>query len=57
MRLLLALSLLIGVVVQAHAQPPGQRFVSIAFHDIDDKAADLEADSVTSRNLVHFLTG
>jgi hypothetical protein len=54
MRLLLALLVLIAFAVQSNAQPPGQRFVSISFHDVDDRAADLETDSITGRTLVQF---
>ena len=38
----------------AHAQPAGQRFVSIAFHDIDDRVEDLDGDAVTTRTLAQF---
>jgi biofilm PGA synthesis lipoprotein PgaB len=54
MRLLLALLVLIAFAMQSNAQPPGQRFVSISFHDVDDRAADLETDSITGRTLVQF---
>ncbi|HEY7120242.1 MAG TPA: poly-beta-1,6-N-acetyl-D-glucosamine N-deacetylase PgaB, partial [Tepidisphaeraceae bacterium] len=39
----------------ARAEPPGQRFVAIAFHDIVDDPADLESDGVTTRTFVQFL--
>ena len=38
-RLLLWLALLC-VAAGAQAQPSGQRFVSIAFHDVDDKVSE-----------------
>jgi peptidoglycan/xylan/chitin deacetylase (PgdA/CDA1 family) len=38
----------------ANAQPSGQRFVAIAFHDIDDNASELETDSVTTKGLAQF---
>jgi poly-beta-1,6-N-acetyl-D-glucosamine N-deacetylase len=54
MRLLLALLLMISGAVPANAQPLGQRFVSIAFHDVDDTASELDSDAVTSIRLVQF---
>jgi poly-beta-1,6-N-acetyl-D-glucosamine N-deacetylase len=54
MRLLLGLLVFVAVTFPALAQPPGQRFVSIGFHDVDDQAADLETDSITGRRLVQF---
>lgn len=39
----------------AHAQPSGQRFVAIAFHDVVDRVEDLQTDSVTVDTLVRFL--
>lgn len=53
MPLLLALLLLVTAVVPARAEPFGQRFVSIAFHGVDEPA-DLESDSVTGKVLVEF---
>ena len=41
-------------VPPAHAQPAGQRFVSIAFHDVVDRVEDLDGDAVTTRTLVQF---
>ena len=38
----------------AHAQPAGQRFVSIAFHDVVDTREELDADAVTTRVLLQF---
>src|SRR5215469_2356790 len=54
MRGLLYFLIFVMAAVPAQAEPPGQRFVSIAFHDIDDNPADLETDSVTTRTLVQF---
>ena len=54
MRLLLGLVLFVAATIQAHAEPPEQRFVAIAFHGIGDEVADLEPDSVRSRVLVQF---
>lgn len=41
-------------VPPAHAQPAGQRFVSIAFHDVVDRVEDLDGDAVTTRTLAQF---
>ena len=41
-------------VPPAQAQPAGQRYVSIAFHDIDDRVEDLDGDAVTTRTLAQF---
>jgi peptidoglycan/xylan/chitin deacetylase (PgdA/CDA1 family) len=38
----------------AHAQPAGQRFVSIAFHDVADRVDQLDVDAVTTRALAQF---
>src|SRR5262245_22125672 len=38
----------------AQAQPAGQRFVSIAFHDVADRAEELDSDAVTTRVLAQF---
>src|SRR5215472_4050919 len=54
MRGLLYFLIFVMAAVPAQAEPPGQRFVSIAFHDIDDNPADLETDSVMTRTLVQF---
>src|SRR3954452_15409709 len=54
MRLLAVLLLLVAVVAPANAQPPGQRLVSIAFHDVDDRASELGSDAVTSTRLLQF---
>jgi peptidoglycan/xylan/chitin deacetylase (PgdA/CDA1 family) len=53
MRRLLAILLLMAAS-PLHAQPTGQRFPAISFHDVVDKAEDLEADSVTTRTLAQF---
>ena len=57
MRLLMVLLLLLaGVapVLSAQAQPAGQRFVSISFHDVVDRVEDLDNDAVTLTRLVQF---
>ncbi len=41
-------------VAPAHAQPAGQRFVSIAFHDVVDTREELDTDAVTTRVLLQF---
>ena len=53
-RLLLWLALLC-VAAGAQAQPSGQRFVSIAFHDVDDKVSELETDAVTTQSEMNWL--
>ena len=40
--------------VPGGAQQAGQRFVSVAFHDVVDRAEDLPSDGVTSDRLVQF---
>ena len=45
---LLCLLLLVVAATEARAEPPGQRFVSIAFHDIVDQPAELTPDAVTT---------
>ena len=52
-RLLLWIAVLC-VAAGAQAQPSGQRFVSIAFHDVDDKVGELETDAVTTQVLARF---
>lgn len=54
MRRLLALLLLVLFTGTAHAQPAGQRFVSIAFHDVGDRVDELDTDGVTTRILAQF---
>lgn len=49
---LLLLALL--AAAPATAQPAGRRFVSIAFHDVVDTAAEMDSDSVDSARLVRF---
>lgn len=53
-RWVLGLLLLCAVAGEAPAQPAGQRFVSIAFHDVQDLAAELDTDAVTSSRLAQF---
>jgi peptidoglycan/xylan/chitin deacetylase (PgdA/CDA1 family) len=55
MRQLVCLLLLLIATIEARAEPRGQRFVSIAFHDIVDQPADLGSDAVTTRTFVQFL--
>jgi poly-beta-1,6-N-acetyl-D-glucosamine N-deacetylase len=55
LRRTLCLLLVVLVTAPARAQPPGQRFVSIAFHDVVDQPSDLGADAVTTRTFVQFL--
>jgi poly-beta-1,6-N-acetyl-D-glucosamine N-deacetylase len=57
MRALLYLLLfVVGAVTlsDARGQPAGQRFVSIAFHDIVDRPDELETDAVTGAMLAQF---
>jgi biofilm PGA synthesis lipoprotein PgaB len=54
MRQLLALLFLLGAMTAGRAEPPGQRFVSVGFHDIVDDRAGLGADDVTTQTLVQF---
>jgi biofilm PGA synthesis lipoprotein PgaB len=55
-RLLCLLLFLVGAAVlsEARSQPAGQRFVSIAFHDVVDRPDQLETDAVTGRSLAQF---
>ncbi|MGH8430332.1 MAG: poly-beta-1,6-N-acetyl-D-glucosamine N-deacetylase PgaB, partial [Solimonas sp.] len=55
-RLICLLLVLVGVAVvpEARSQPSGQRFVSIAFHDVVDQRDQLDADAVTSASLAQF---
>jgi biofilm PGA synthesis lipoprotein PgaB len=49
------LALLVVVLAgTAYAQPAGQRFVSIAFHDVADRTDELDVDAVTTRSLAQF---
>jgi biofilm PGA synthesis lipoprotein PgaB len=52
--LLLLLLASAAPVAPAQAQPAGQRFVSIAFHDVVDRVDDLETDAVTMTRLAQF---
>src|SRR5216683_5458742 len=55
MRRLLCLILFLAVAIpDARSQPAGQRFVSIAFHDIVDRPDQLETDAVTGTMLAQF---
>jgi poly-beta-1,6-N-acetyl-D-glucosamine N-deacetylase PgaB len=55
MRRLLCLILFLAVAIpDARSQPAGQRFVSIAFHDIVDRPDQLETDAVTGTSLAQF---
>ena len=53
-RLLPVLLLLLAGAAPAHAQPAGQRYVSIAFHYVNDRVEDLDGDAVTTRTLAQF---
>jgi hypothetical protein len=52
---MLCLLLMVIATAGAHAEPRGQRFVAIAFHDIVDQPGDLTGDAVTVRTFVQFL--
>ena len=52
---MLCLLLVVIATAGAHAEPRGQRFVSIAFHDIVDQPGDLTADALTVKTFVQFL--
>lgn len=41
-------------LANSHAQPAGQRFVAIAFHDVVEAPQDLRTDSVTASDLVRL---
>ncbi len=41
-------------ICDARSQPAGQRFVSVAFHDVVDRPDELDADAVTATLLVQF---
>src|SRR5262245_28790605 len=53
-RVLCLLLLLTAPVADALGQPTGQRFVSIAFHDVVDRRDELETDAVTVAGLAQF---
>jgi peptidoglycan/xylan/chitin deacetylase (PgdA/CDA1 family) len=52
---MLCLLLVVMGTPQARAEPPGQRFVAISFHDVVDQPSDLGTDSVTTKTFVQFL--
>jgi peptidoglycan/xylan/chitin deacetylase (PgdA/CDA1 family) len=53
-RLLLCFLLLCIGAPGAAAQPAGQRFVVISFHDVADRAEDLDFDAVSTGRLAQF---
>jgi peptidoglycan/xylan/chitin deacetylase (PgdA/CDA1 family) len=55
MRPLLYLLIFLFAAMPARAEPPGQRFVSIAFHNIVDDRDELDTDAVTAKTLIQFL--
>lgn len=55
MRPLILILIAVILATPVRAGPQGQPFISIAFHDIVDQPADLEADAVTTRTFVQFL--
>ena len=52
---MLCLLLVVVATAGAHAEPRGQRFVAIAFHDIVDQPGDLTTDALTVKTFVQFL--
>jgi peptidoglycan/xylan/chitin deacetylase (PgdA/CDA1 family) len=54
LKILLVLFLLMLGLGPAQARPSGQRFVSIAFHEVVDDPAGLETDAVTTKGLAQF---
>ena len=52
---MLCLLLVVIATAQARADPPGQRFVAISFHDVVDQPTDLGSDTVTTKTFVQFL--
>jgi peptidoglycan/xylan/chitin deacetylase (PgdA/CDA1 family) len=54
MRLLFSLLLIVVAASGAVAQPTGQRFVSVSFHDVADHREDLTTDAVLTKTLVQF---
>ncbi len=52
---MLCILLVVSATAEARAESRGQRFVSIAFHDVVDEPADLGTESVTTRTFVQFL--
>ena len=54
MRICLGRLVLVLVAAQVSAAPPGQRFVSIAFHDVVDERDAATTDAVTTARLAEF---
>ena len=54
MRICLGRLVLVLVAAQVSAAPPGQRFVSIAFHDVVDERDAAATDAVTTARLAEF---
>jgi len=54
MRCLLLILALLAAALPVRADPPGQRFVSVAFHDVVDDRSQLDADAVTTKTLIQF---
>ena len=54
MRLVLCLLLLMTGTVAANAQPKGQQFVAVSFHDIVDRGEEVQEDAVTGSVLAQF---
>jgi biofilm PGA synthesis lipoprotein PgaB len=52
---MLCLLLVVVATAQARAEPPGQRFIAISFHDVVDQPADLGTDTITTKTFVQFL--
>jgi biofilm PGA synthesis lipoprotein PgaB len=52
---MLCLLLVVIATAQARAEPPGQRFVSIAFHDVADEPSDLGTEAIKTKTFVQFL--
>ena len=52
---MLCLLLVVITTAQARAEPSGQRFVSIAFHDVVDQPSDLGTDAILTKTFVQFL--
>jgi biofilm PGA synthesis lipoprotein PgaB len=54
MRLALCLLLLMASTVAVNAQPRGQRFVAVSFHDIIDQGEEAQEDAVSGNVLAQF---
>jgi biofilm PGA synthesis lipoprotein PgaB len=52
---MLCLLLVVIATAPARAEPPGQRFVSIAFHDVVDQSSDLGTDAILTKTFVQLL--